>query len=265
MKYLLPVALTIGLWPAIAHAQGTSTNQVRLELRLVVVRGTAGVSLTKEDTSGVFTFGMPLRLEAQYRIVDLDTNDAFVPSGLVSGNLRLTTTAGTLSRAALTRNQAGGTGAPPVSQSVDLVTDTSPLAANGATGLHRPFRGGFPAPPPNNDNPANGVFENGNRLISGITPLVLSQTDQNDGGWYGLYSFVYHSAGTTALVEASFDADAMTGNRFGFFNDSDPVPVTSPVSQGDLIVIDFPSPSSATLLLIGGAMSARRRRSIASR
>lgn len=265
MKPVLASAVAIGVIAGCTYAGTRTTDRVRLEVRLVGVSGTPGVALVKTDSGAHQSLGMPLRFEVQYRIVDLDTSDAIEPAGLTSGNLRITVTSGTLSRAVLTRNQAGGgAGTPPVSTSINLDTDRSPLASNGAMGLHRPFRTGIPGPAPNNDNPANGVFESGNRVIRGITPLTLSQSDQNDGGWYGLYSFIYTTEGMTAVLHASFDADSLTGNRFGFFGDGDPVPFTSPVATSDSAVIDFPSPSSAWLLLVGMGWTARRRRTSTS-
>lgn len=273
MKKFAVSALAIAALAGTALGQGTSTNQVRLELRLVSQIGTPSnpaspvTSFDRADgrhedsSSGL---GVARRFEVQYRLVDLDGNDAFVPAGLTSGNLRIVATGGTLERAILSKNEARNPsgGLPPVGQSVNLDTDNSVISgtATAFRGLHAPYRGGVPAPAPNNDNAANGVFSAGNSVLSGITPLSLSQTDQNDGGWYGLYSFNFLPTAGSGTVDVSFDADAMTGNRFGFFTDGDPVPVTSPVAQGDTNTILVPAPGAMALLGLGGLIAGRRRR-----
>jgi MYXO-CTERM domain-containing protein len=264
-------ALAVAALAGTALGQGQTTNQVRLELRLVSQTGLPGTSPVQSfdvaqhpDTSS--GLGVARRFEVQYRLVDLDPNDAFVPAGLTAGQLRIVATGGTLERAILSKNEARNPsgGLPPISQSVNLDTDTSPISGNMTIGpfrgLQAPFRGGIPAPAPNNDNAANGTFSAGNTVLSGITPLSLSQTDQNDGGWYGLYSFNFLPTAGTGNVEISFDADPQTGNRFGFFTDGDPVPVTSPVATGDSATILVPAPGAMALLGLGGLIAGRRRR-----
>ncbi len=264
-KFVVP-ALAIAALAGTAFGQGMTTDQVRLELRLISQTGTVGTSVQSFDVAQHpdTSSSNPRRFEVQWRLVDLNPADAFNPAGLVSGNLRIVSTGGTLERALLSRNEAGGTGAPAVTTPVNLTTDTSIASANGSQGLHRPFRGGIPAPAPNNTNAANGIIENGGMLIRGITPLTLSQTDQYapddpDGGWYGLYSFNFLPAGGTGTVTISFDADATSGNRFGFFTDGDPVPVTSPVATSDSATI-IPAPGAMALLGLGGLLVGRRRR-----
>lgn len=270
MKKFAVSALAIAALAGTALGQGMTTNQVRLELRLVSQMGLPGTSpVTSADvdthtdtTSGA---GVARRFEVQYRLVDLDPNDSFVPAGLTAGNLRIIATGGTLERAILSKNEARNPsgGLPSISQSVNLDTDTSAISGNATIGafrgLHAPFRGGIPAPAPNNDNPANGTFSMGNTVIAGITPLSLSQTDQNDGGWYGLYSFNFIPT-SNGRVDVSFDADPQTGNRFGFFTDGDPVPVTSPVATSDSANILIPAPGAMALLGLGGVIAGRRRR-----
>lgn len=276
MKKFAVSALAIAALAGTALGQGTSTNQVRLELRLVAQTGTPSnpaSTVTSVDaaqhpdtSSGL---GVARRFEVQYRLVDLDTNDAFNPAGLTSGNLRIVATGGTLERAILSRAEArnptsGSPALPSVATSVNLDPDNFIISGNATIGafrgLHAPYRGGIPAPAPNNDNAANGVFSAGNTVLSGITPLSLTQTDQNDGGWYGLYSFNFLPTAGAGNVAISFDADAMTGNRFGFFTDGDPVPVTSPVAQGDSATILVPAPGAMALLGLGGLIAGRRRR-----
>jgi uncharacterized protein (TIGR03382 family) len=270
-KFVVP-ALAVAALAGSALGQGMTTDQVRLELRLVSQTGTVGTSVqsfdvaTHPDTSS----SNPRRFEVQYRLVDLNTADAFNPAGLTSGNLRIVATGGTLERALLSRFESGnptaGTPAlPPVSTPVNLTTDTSIAAGNGAQGLHRPYRGGIPAPQPNNTNAANGIFESGNTVLRGITPLSLTQTDQYsptdpDGGWYGLYSFNFLPTAGAGTVVISFDADMTSGNRFGFYTDGDPVPVTSPVATGDNANIQVPAPGALALLGLGGLVAGRRRR-----
>jgi MYXO-CTERM domain-containing protein len=264
-------ALAVAALAGTALGQGQTTNQVRLELRLVSQTGLPGTSTVQSfdvaqhpDTSS--GLGVARRFEVQYRLVDLDPNDQFVPAGLTAGQLRIVATGGTLERAILSKNEARNPsgGLPPISQSVNLDPDSSPISGNMTIGpfrgLHAPFRGGIPAPAPNNDNAANGTFSAGNTVLSGITPLSLSQTDQNDGGWYGLYSFNFLPTAGTGNVEISFDADPQTGNRFGFFTDGDPVPVTSPVATGDSATILVPAPGAMALLGLGGLIAGRRRR-----
>jgi uncharacterized protein (TIGR03382 family) len=182
----------------------------------------------------------------------------------------------TLDRAVLSRFESQLAAAtPPVSPDTSgNGTGTSLTTA----GLHKPFRGGIPTggtnpAAPNNGNPANGVFSSGNQVISGITPLSLSQNDQgnanvgqDNNAWYGLYSFLFVVGNTasagTAVITASFDADATTGNRFGYFNDGDPVPQTS--SNATLAtanqIINIPAPGAVALLGLGGLIAGRRRR-----
>jgi len=129
--------------------------------------------------------------------------------------------------------------------------------------MHRPFRGGIPAPSPNNTHPSNGtIAANG---ITGITPLTLSQPDQgnnNPGEWYGLYSFEFaYASGGPIVFTAEFIADPNTGNRYAFFNDGNPSPVQSTsATPGTITVPAVPAPGAMALLGLGGLMAGRRRR-----
>jgi MYXO-CTERM domain-containing protein len=150
--------------------------------------------------------------------------------------------------------------------------------------MHRPFRGGITAPAPNNGNLANGqanvdsdasptnsVPGPGNTQLNGITPLSLSQNDQNaENSWYGLYSFTFtadggqNAADTEAgrtLFTAEFVADPNTQNRFGYFTDGNPVPLNSPnATAGTASVFVVPAPGAMALLGLGGLIVTRRRR-----
>lgn len=271
MKKFAVSALAVAALAGAAFGQGQTTDQVQLQLRLVPQTGLpadAVVDHVGDQHPDTLTgAGQVFRFEVQYRLVDLNTGDAFFPAGLTAGNLRITASGGTgngqLERALISRfeaQQAGST--PPTSPD----TSGNPTGAFlGAAGLHRPFRGGIPAPAPNNDNPANGIFSGDNLEISGITPLSLSQSDQNeDGAWYGLYSFNFVSGSSAGpdniTLTVAFDADPTTGNRFGFFTDGDPVPVTSPNATGDTATIVVPAPGALALLGLGGLVAGRRRR-----
>lgn len=237
-----------------AHAQiGLTTDKVRLECRIVSQLG------TPDAAEGVLSFdtevhpdvdgeiGVPRRFELQYRLIDLDANDAFEPRGLLAGQIRLTAVGGTLHRAALSRFEAGNPSAgipplPSVAMPVNLNPDTSGPSANGARGLQRPYRGSIPAPAPNNDHPTNGVVEAGGSTISGIVPLVLSAPDQyapsdSGGGWFALYSFEFTPNSGVASVAVDLDADSQTGNRFAFFAYDLLVPVSSPSVTTDMVTV----------------------------
>lgn len=264
MKKFAVSALAIAALAGVAQAQ-----PVRLELRLVPQTGTVATSVVDAASSAEITAaGQSRRFEIQYRILDLiDTDDIF-PAGLTAGQMNVTVAGGvnaTFSRALISRfeaQQAGGT--PPTSPDASGAP-TGALA--GATGMHRPFRGGIPAPSPNNTHPSNGtIAANG---ITGITPLTLSQPDQgnnNPGEWYGLYSFDFlfnSGANGNYTITAEFVADAGTGNRFAFFSDANPSPVQSTNATAGTIVQSvnvIPAPGAMALLGAGGLMAARRRR-----
>ncbi len=271
MKKFAVSALAVAALAGSAMAQGGATNDVQLQLRLVPQHGVLDTTTGIIDDAAPTAFtaaGQVQRYEVQFRLVDLNTGDAFFPAGLTSGNLRITITGGansTLSRALLSRFEAQQAASTPPS-SPDLSGPPTGAFA-GATGMHKPYRGGIPSPAPNNDNPANGIFNASNSEISGITPLALSQSDQNVAdAWYGLYSFDITAGsglGSGAItITAGFDADAGTGNRFGFFNDGDPVPVTSQNAQGATANLPFniPAPGTLALLGLGGLVAGRRRR-----
>jgi MYXO-CTERM domain-containing protein len=208
--------------------------------------------------------GVTRRFEIQYRLVDLNAADAFVPAGLTSGNLRIVASGGTLERAILSKNEARNPsgGLPAVGTSVNLDTDNSIISGVAGSpwrGMHQPFRGGFTTAS-DNTLPANGALSPDGMTLSQITPLTLSQSDQNDGGWYGLYSVNFIPTAGTGQINISFDADATTQQRFGFFSDGSPVPVTSGVATTDSATIVVPAPGAFALLGLGGLIAARRRR-----
>jgi len=219
-------------------------NQVELQLRLVPQAGVpstppgAGV-IDIAAAADIDGSAQVRRFEVQYRIVRF-TSNVYTPAGLSACNLRIVASGsagnGSLRRALLSRFESTqAAGAPPAT------SDASGLATNAfatATGLHRPFRASIPPPIPNNDTVANGELAANGLAITRITPLTLSQSDQNapgggdgQGAWYGLYSIDFVS-GTSLpagniTITASVDADAMTGNRFGFYDDGNPVPITA--------------------------------------
>lgn len=272
-----------------ANAQ-SSLGGATLELRIVPVDGTAATGLTRPGANAdvlATDSNRTRRFEVQYRIVDPNG----IAAGLSSMQFNITsslsggTVGRTVDRAALTRFQGqtgnlnpGNTGLP---VSVGG-SDTTGASATGHTGLHRPYRGGVPAPAPNNNNAANGIPvlgvagapSVGNPGINLITPLALSQTDQNDGGFYGLYSFTVtvgdSSLGTDSdndgfvIVNLSAAAipDGQTGNAWGGFEDGNPVPQTSTLrSNGSASFrVEIPAPGSLALIGLGGLVATRRRR-----
>jgi hypothetical protein len=265
-----------------ASAQPTVTSAVRAELRIVAQDGlptdAAGIvdHLGAGSSVGTPTAGpnQTRRFEVQYRLVDLDLNDDFVPAGLNAGVLTIRAgtnpALGRLDRAVLSRFEANlAAAAAPTSP--DMSGPQTVAAALQLRGLHRPFRGGIPGPSPNNENPANGTIENNSLTLRGATALCLSQNDQNAAGgpdglgaWYGLYSFNFISGLGLGTVDftAEFVPDATTGNRYGFFTDANPVPVTSPnalIGTASLVVA-IPGPGAATLLGLGCLWGSRRRR-----
>jgi len=192
--------------------------------------------------------GIFKRIEAQFRIIDLDLTDQLVPAGLTTMMVDIKLfppEAGTLDRALLSRfetAQAGST--PPAS------VDCSGLPTNAfgaSTGIHRPYRGGIGPPAPGNNNPVNGTLGPGQ--INGILPFSLSQNDQahppspTNPGFYGLYSFAFQPAlNFSGLVVITVRAvpDAMTGNAFAFYSDGDPIPHASATAAAGSISIEVP-------------------------
>ena len=264
MKKFAVSALAIAALAGVAQAQ-----PVRLELRLVPQTGTLPGAITDAASSAPITdVGQSRRFEVQYRILDLDANDDIFPAGLTAGQMNVTIAggiAGTFSRALISRFEAQQAAGTPPTTSDTSGNPTGALA--GATGMHRPFRGGIPAPSPNNTHPSNGTIATTG--ITGITPLTLAQPDQgnnNPGEWYGLYSFefAYNSgANGNYTITAEFVADSGTGNRFAFFSDANPSPVQSSSATAGTIVQNvnvIPAPGAMALLGAGGLMAARRRR-----
>gem|GEM_PF-1576236 len=254
---------------AIAALAGSAMGQpVRFELRLVPQSGTvtspAGAGVI--DLAATPNIGANAdrtrRFELQYRVLDLDPNDAvFVPAGLAAASINITvgnTTAGSFDRAQLSRFEASTNTPTTPPSSPDLSGLPTPAAAAGRAGLHAPYRGGLSNA---NDNtlPANGrivtnaAFPAANpggmpptpagpvtTGIMGLLPLSISQPNQgnvnigsDNTAWFGLYSFTFTAAdgfggsGTNVTITAAAEADPNTANSFGWFNDGTAVPVTS--------------------------------------
>jgi len=264
---------------AIAALAGSAFGQapVRLELRILPETGTvtspAGAGIVQGAPTSApgptLASGTVQRYQLQYRVLDLDPNDAVnVPAGLSAASINITlnnAAGGTLAQAQLTRHaaQLAGSAAPPSPDLTGLPTGT----AIARRGLHAPFRGGF-ADQNNNALPSNGtVAANG---IINILPLTISQPNQGNANngidnniWYGLYSFNLTVGGTAGAYTITAEAtpDVNTGNRFGWFNDGTAVPVQS--SNATTGVTHFsivPSPGAFALLGLGGLVAGRRRR-----
>lgn len=265
-----------------ANAQ-SSLAGATLELRIVPVDGTAAGGLTRPGANadvGLNDTNRTRRFEVQYRIND--------PNGIAAGlssmqfNITGTLVGGSgvgfaLDRAELTRFQGQTGNLQPGNTGLAVSpggSDTTGASTIGHRGLHRPFRGGIPAPAPNNNNPANGIIPIGAQAINLITPLALSQSDQNDGGFYGLYSFTVDVGPANAgidpdndgfaniLLVASPVADGQTGNRWGGFEFDNPVPQTSQNAINGVanVRVEIPAPGSLALVGLGGLLAARRRR-----
>jgi hypothetical protein len=273
-----------------ANAQSTLAGAT-LQLRIVPQTGTLGGPITDGTPGGVVNVSASdtnrtRRFEVQYRIQGADGVAAGLSSmqfnivgQLVGGGIGFG-----LDRAQLSRFEAQLAGSTPPSS-----PDASGFASGTAlttAGLHRPFRGGIPTGgtnpvAPNNGNPANGIIPVGAQAINLITPLSLSQNDQGNtnvgqdsNAWYGLYSFVVNipdaSTGTDnngdgfvdILLTATAVADAQTGNRWGGFEDQNPVPQTSANAVNGVagLHIEIPAPGSLALVGLGGLLAARRRR-----
>jgi hypothetical protein len=245
-------------------------DTISLQLRMVPQIGLPG------DVGGVIDLGgtvhQPVtgpgqirRFEVQYRIIDHEPGDEFDPAGLTSLQMRISIVGGgdaALDFALLSHfetSQAGAT--PPVSP------DLSGPGSTRRPRLHRPFSGGLPGAPD-----AEGFRLPGpggpNQVINGITPLSLSQNDQNEtsgNAWYGLFSFNYISGSIAApaTITTEILADAVTGNRFGYFIDGDPVPKVNANATGASASVPIPAPGSAAVVMLAAALlgvPARRRR-----
>lgn len=268
-----------------ANAQSTLAGAT-LELRIVAVDGTAATSLTRPGSTaamGAADVNRTRRFEVQYRI----TGDQGLAAGLSSMQFNITsslsggTVGRTVDRAALTRFQANSGGNTNASIA-DTSSDVSGASTNLATGLHRPYRGGIAAPAPNNNNAANGIPvlgvagapSTGNPALNFITPLTLAENGQNDGGFYGLYSFTVtvgdSSLGTdpdndgfvTINLSAAPIPDGQTGNAWGGFESGNPVPQTSThrTDGSASFRVEIPAPGSLALIGLGGLVATRRRR-----
>ncbi|MCC6321659.1 MAG: hypothetical protein IT438_09535 [Phycisphaerales bacterium] len=275
MKKFTVSALAIA---ALAGSAVAQTAPVRLEFRLIPQTGTPPATVTDlaETTAGtpiaISGSARTQRYELQYRVLDLDPNDAvFVPAGLSACQINITASnaaSGTMARAQLSRfeGQLAGTTPPTSPDSSGLPTG----AASVRTGLHAPYRGGMSN---QNDNTlaANGTVAGS--AINGILPLAISQTNQgnaNNGidntAWYGLYSFTFTAAdnfGGALTITAEAIADPNTQNRFGWFNDGSAVPEQSANATSattHLAITAVPAPGAAALIGLGGLLAARRRR-----
>jgi hypothetical protein len=235
--------------------------------------GSAHLPLEPGDGAGG---GAIRRFEVQYRLVDLDPGDSFVPAGLVSCLFDLSFSGGGnafLQRAILSRseNRPGSAWVPAVSP--DLSGPQTGLFAppNESRGLHRPFYRSSPEIPvfPNNDAPENGVFAPGpggpNQAIHNIYADVIS-AGPVDGflpqTWFGIYTFEFvagESLGTPVTLTAAVQT-ASTGNNYAFWNANRPeVPVTSSNSTDGIATIAIPSPGTACIFLLGICNRPRRR------
>lgn len=254
-----------------------------MELRIIPQTGSVSgtvtdgpidlVNITPADVGAART----RRFEVQYRIIDNDLNDNLVPAGLTAAQIDITAeilggpeSDLSVARAQLSRNEVQLAGAEPPGSSDSSGLPTGPNA--GAQGLHRPFRGGIPAPAPNNSASSNGTISGLN--ITGITPLTLSQSDQGNPGadpsyanaWYGLYSFEFTAGdvfGGVVTFTASAIVDPQTGNRFAYWPDAVGAPQTS-TQAGDasisVLVINIPAPGVGSAMLLAGGLRAIRRR-----
>lgn len=261
-----------------------SAQSAYMELRIIPQSGSVTgtvtdgpidlVNITPADVGAART----RRFELQYRIIDNDTNDNLVPAGLTAAQIDITADVLggpesdlSVARAQLSRNEVQLAGAAPPASTDSSGLPTGPNAA--AQGLHRPFRGGIPAPAPNNSAGSNGAISGLN--ITGITPLTLAQSDQGNpnldpsyaNAWYGLYSFEFTAGdvfGGIVTFTASAIVDPQTGNRFAYWPDGVGAPQTSTQAGNasiSVLVINIPPPGAGTaLMLAAGLASARRRR-----
>lgn len=265
--------LCIVVWAASAFAQGPITDRVRLELRLVSQFGTPSNPASPVTSFDVQSHpdttspaGVPRRIEVQYRLVTIGVSAPYVPAGLASGSLRIRATGATLQTAVLSQAEARFPDAsplPPPWQSVNLATDITPISGDGITGpftgLHAPFRTGLVTPLPGNSHPDNGVLDLGGTLLRDVRPRATAQSDQNDGGWYGLYSFNMLPTGGAYSIDVAMDADPTSGERFRFFDDGQVVPIGGTVVTGDSINF-IPAPGSAVVFGLA-ILGVHRRRS----
>ena len=217
-------------------------GQARLELRVVPQNGQPGdaggvVSLSGSQHAAFTASGQVRRFEVQYRVVDTNLADGITPVGLSACLLNISAASvgggfdGSIRRALLSHQESGspGTGLPPLATPVNLTTDFDPPAADGSTGMQRPFRAGIPAPAPNNAHPNNGTIAGA--AITGVRALSTSPSGQSSGtDWYGVYSFEIVSGciWKTVVITVDPQPDPNTGNRFSFFVAGSPVPATSP-------------------------------------
>src|SRR5262249_18819835 len=163
--------LSVTLFAGVALGQGQSTNAIQLQVRIIPQRGTPGtVGVPGIVTDIADAMGNPApahdpiwnaadgtrRFEIQYRLGRLNPAAQFTRGGLAPGNLRIPpvseTRTGALERAVLSRFEAQtNIGFTPPSSPDPSGPQTGTLAfPNEARGVHRPFRGGIPAPAPNN-------------------------------------------------------------------------------------------------------------------
>lgn len=274
----------------VAALAGTATAQVSLELRLVRQTGTPanpGASNPVNDvdvnSSVTTTAGSVLRFEVQYRILnlvkdadfDFVDDDGVLPDGLSAATLQVSSIngSGSFAAAQLSRNegQLAGIEQPPTSDTSGI----GGLPNSVRRGLHNPYRGGL-ADANDNSLPSNGIFLAGSFQF---TPVAIAATHQGnpnnlpisdprsgdinsnaDETWFGLYTFNFTVGGSNTVINVGAIADLDTGNRFGYFNDSSAVPLSSPNAGTASYEIIVPAPGSVALLGLGGLLVARRRR-----
>jgi len=199
--------------------------------------------------------------------------NAIVPDGLSSASINITSGLGRLQRALLSNNQNIAAGTPP------LYPDAS---GNQGTrrGLVNPYRGGM-SDSNINDLPSNGITNDdsnadpalygtgpANTLLS-ITPVAINSNAHQgnelfygnpNSAWYDLYCFTYTAGASNDVINVGAIPDPQTGNTFGYFSDSNAVPLTSTNSGTASYRIIVPAPGAAALVGLGGLLVARRRR-----
>ncbi len=235
MRRSLPAAAAVVGLAASLHAQ------VRLDLRIVPQDGVLPAAITNRADSQHQDLALPgevRRFEVQYRIVDTNTGDAINPAGLAAMQFNICLSGGTpgasfLQRGRLSAFEAQQAGAVPPTATDSSGFPTGPL--NTATGLHRPFRAGLPAPAPNNGNPSNGVLSGAvPQCINVISPVAVSQSNQgcipcgqSDLSWYGLYTFeLVVGAGACGRIDLTATPIASGADYFGYYDNNQPVPLT---------------------------------------
>lgn len=263
----------VGLIALAAMASPAIAQNFRLDLSLTArsVSGPSGSETVQDiQTGGIVnaTAGTTYRVELRYRIQDL-TADTTGSRGLSSAAINISQSGsgtGNPSRSFLTFDQTGTVNIPAGG------TDSSGITTFGDgpnTGLISEFRGGLVL----DTDPANG----GPNGLGQIVPLALSafgnnswasgnpsaaNTNSNTNVW-AIYTFEFVYQGGTVNFLASAQADAGTGNRFGYFartgGTNNPIPQSSNLATDGGISF-VPAPATMALLGLGGLVAGRRRR-----